>query len=40
MGTRYRTPEENAAIVRAEGKAFFAPKEPEPKPTYNDKDKK
>jgi hypothetical protein len=35
-----RTPEEIAAIVRAEVKAFFAPKEPEPKPTYIDKDKK
>jgi hypothetical protein len=27
-------------ISDAEVKAFFAPKEPEPKPTYSDKDKK
>jgi hypothetical protein len=35
-----RTYEENKVISDAEVKAFFAPKEPEPKPTYSDKDKK
>jgi hypothetical protein len=34
------TYEENKVISDAEVKAFFAPKEPEPKPTYIDKDKK
>jgi hypothetical protein len=36
----HRTPEENKAIVDAEVKAFFARKEPDPKPTYSEKDKK
>jgi hypothetical protein len=35
-----RTYEENKAISDAYTKAFFAPKKHEPKPTYNDKDKK
>jgi hypothetical protein len=35
-----QTPEETDAIVNAEMKAHFAQKEPEPKPTCNDKDKK
>jgi hypothetical protein len=34
-----RTTEENEAIVRAEVKAFLAPKVPEPKPTYTQKQK-
>jgi hypothetical protein len=35
-----RTPEENDAIVRAEVKAFLAPKVPKPKLTYTPKEKK
>jgi hypothetical protein len=34
-----RTPEENDMIVRADVKAFLAPKVPEPKPTYTPKKK-
>jgi hypothetical protein len=34
-----RTPEETDAIVRDEVKAFLAPKVPEPKPTYTEKQK-
>jgi hypothetical protein len=33
------TPKESDAIVRAKVKAFLAPKVPEPKPTYNNKQK-
>jgi hypothetical protein len=33
------TPEENKAIVDAKMKAFLAPKVPEPKPTYTQKQK-
>jgi hypothetical protein len=35
-----QTPEENDVIVRAEVKAFLAPKVPEPKPTFTPKEKK
>jgi hypothetical protein len=35
-----RTYKENKAISDAEVKDHFAPKKPEPKPTYNEKDKK
>jgi hypothetical protein len=34
-----RTPEENKAIVDTEVKAFLAPKVPETKPTYTQKQK-
>jgi hypothetical protein len=35
-----QTPKETDVIVSTEMKAHFAQKEPKPKPTYNDKDKK
>jgi hypothetical protein len=34
-----RTDEENKVISDAQVKAHFAPKKPEPKPTYSEKDK-